>query len=119
MESSIKYQAVRNRFDRLVNGVKSDVDKLARKVFEKGLISATNLSAAGNSMHSEDFRASRLLQQILNKISESDQHFDTFVDILNEIPLLKDLANELHEDVYGKPTKPVLLHNTEAMSRSK
>ena len=94
-----KYEALQTRFDRLVTAVKADVGVVARKAFSAKLISANNLSAAGNLTRDEDDRASALLQQILNKVEENSSNFDTFVAILKAVPVLKDLADELNKAV--------------------
>ena len=95
MASSLKYCVFRARFDRLVNGVKPAVGKVARKAFERNLITAQNLSAAEYPLIDQEYRTSQLLQQILSKVEHNPAHFDTFIAILESVPVLYELAEEL------------------------
>ena len=94
---SVEYHVVRDSFDRLVDAVKPVVNEVAVKVFTKVLISTDIKNCVENSRESEYNRASRLLDQILNKIKENAAHFDTFIAILQDIPVLKGVADELDE----------------------
>lgn len=98
--TSPKYQAFQSRFDLLVSTVKADVGKVARKAYEKKLISLDNLNAAENLMIDDSHRASKLLIHISNKIKERDTNFDIFVTILNDIPTLNDVADEVTKAVF-------------------
>lgn len=97
--NSFQYQAFRASFDRLVNTLKSDVETVARKAFERNLISMENKGIAENPTTSQEFRASKLLDQILSKIEEKESHFDIFISILESVPVLKDLAVDLKKAV--------------------
>lgn len=90
-----KYKKVCSCFDRLVNAVKPVVGEVARGVFAKNLISSENLRDAENHFIGEGERASKLLSHVLDKIRESENHFDAFVSVLHGIPNLEDLADEL------------------------
>lgn len=100
-KSAIYAEIVRKRFDRLVDAIKSDVEKVANLAFEKTLITddnrekAASPSLGGTSAN----RASTLLSLLLNVIGQHEKHFNTFISILEGVGtvLLKDLATELRE----------------------
>lgn len=84
-----------SRFDKLVNCVGPTVGDVARKAFSKKLIDLSALEAALNQHHDTKDRTTRLLSAILCKIYERDDNFNTFIEILEEIPTCKDMACEL------------------------
>lgn len=96
---SLKYQALRSRFDSLVGAIKSDIGKVARKMFEKELISSDNRRAAENGMINIEDRATKLLDLVLLKVEENEIHYDVFVAILEDIPVLKSQANQLKQAI--------------------
>ena len=78
-----------------MNGVKPAVGKVARKDFEKNLITSQSVSAVENPFTNKECSTSQLLQQILSKVELNPAHFDTFDDILESVPVLYELAEEL------------------------
>ena len=92
---TIEYQVFQANFDRLVTTVSSDVEPVARKSFTKNLISSSNMNSAGNKFHSEHYRASTLMSQILGKVEEKRNNFHVFMSILQSIPTLRSIGNEL------------------------
>ena len=100
--NSPKCQVFHCNFDRLVNAVAQDVGVVARKAFSNTLITDQTLSDAENQTWNEQGRASKLLQKILKRIEERESLFDTFVTILEEIPVHQELAIELKEAAQSK-----------------
>lgn len=100
---SHKYQILRSRFDVLVDAVKFHVEKVARKLFEKNLISNDNKSAAENDVISQETRASKLLDHVLVKVKENDTNCDVFIAILEEIPVLENQADKLRKAISMPP----------------
>lgn len=101
-------EVIRTNFDRLVTATRSNIGELASKAFQHNLISQENLDDAGNPMFSEAHRARKLLSQILDRVEQNEDHFHTFMNILKDIPTLKDLGEELSlkhnkSDVKTKP----------------
>ena len=98
MSNSSRYRAFQARFDFLVNGVKSAVEDVASKAFQCNLITSQSLDNATNPNKDEAHRANKLLQAILAQVEQNSTHFDTFVDILQNVPSLKELAVKLEAE---------------------
>lgn len=90
-----QYDIFRRQFDKLVTVVEPNVEEVARKALAKNLVDHSALKAASNQYKDTDVRANKLLSDILGKIEEKAEHFDTFTEILVEIPTCKDMADEL------------------------
>lgn len=84
---TLEYETFRTNYSRLVSTVKSGLGEIARKAFEKNLITNQSLSNIENPMVDEDHRASRLLTHVLNKILEQETNFDVFVAVLEATPI--------------------------------
>ena len=98
MSNSPQYRASRALFDLLVNGVKSAVENVASKAFQCNLITSQSLGNATNPNKDEAHRANKLLQAILAQVEQNSTHFDEFVDILQSVPSLKELAVKLEAE---------------------
>ena len=98
MSNSPQYRASRALFALLVNGVKSAVEDVASKAFQYNLINSQSLDNATNPNKDEAHRANKLLQAILAQVEQNSTHFDTFVDILQSVPSLKELAVKLEAE---------------------
>lgn len=90
-----EYTVFQENFDRLVTAVRYSVVPIARKAFEKKLITHENMMESANLATSEDHRATRLLSQLLNKTLERKENFYTITSILQSIPSLEGIAQEL------------------------
>ena len=88
-------KTVQANFDRLVNAIKPAVGEVARKAYERNLITLQSVSDAENLMLPEDHRSSALLRQIQDKIEENETIFHVFISILRDVPLLRDLADDI------------------------
>lgn len=90
-----EYKTVQTNFDRIAKAVGSSIEAVARKAFERNLISEENMISAIN-VHSEiSSRSTYLLARIMNKVEENKEHFQTFISILRSILTLNDLADDL------------------------
>lgn len=90
-----QYVTLKSQFDKLVTCVEGSVGEVARKAFANNLVNRSTLEAASNQHHGTQERATNLLLVILGKIEERADHFDTFTEILREIPTCKDKGDEL------------------------
>ena len=98
MSNSPQYRATRALFALLVNGVKFAVEDVASKAFQYNLINSQSLGNATNPYEDQAHRANKLLQAILAQVEQNSTHFDEFVDILQNVPSLKELAVKLEAE---------------------
>lgn len=96
-----QYNIFQSQFDRLVTCVGLNVDEVAGKAFAKKLFNPSILEEATNPLIGTKKRATKLLLAIRGKIEERSDHFDTFTEILREIPTCKDMADELDRLLSG------------------
>ncbi len=81
---SSEAKVVRENFDYLVNEVASDLSRIARKAYEKGLVTQATLHTASNRVLEVKDRATGLVSAIQNKIKDNRETFDSFLEILRE-----------------------------------
>ena len=104
MAQSYQCEMFRGNFDRLMKSIQPAIPDVGTKALQANLITPQNLSDALNLNQPADHRSSILLLQILCKIEENPIHFDTFVSILQNIPVLSDLGDILRQKELG-PTQ--------------
>ncbi len=92
---SSEAKVVRENFDYLVNEVASDLLRIARKAYEKGLVTQATLHTASNSVFEVEERATGLVSAIQNKIKDNKETFDSFLEILREEQALRKAATTL------------------------
>ncbi len=95
---SSEAKVVRENFDYLVNEVASDLSRIARKAYEKGLVTHATLATASNSVIEVKERATGLVSAIQDKIKDNKEMFDSFLEILREEPSLIKAAATLENE---------------------
>lgn len=99
--ATAEYNAFVATFDKLVTAIKTTVEELSRKTFAETLITAEELSNAGNQTIENGKRATTLLEAILLRIKLNPTRFVTFLHILEGESVYKDivhvLSTRLHE----------------------
>lgn len=111
-----EYRAVQITFVRLVDAIKSCVEKIASMAFQKELVTDHTLNMALNQMHQGEHRASTLVLHILDRIKLNPAHFDTFVCILESEAVLKDITDELKTKLCELSSSVVPKHSADASS---
>ncbi len=92
---SSEAKVVRENFDYLVNEVASDLLRIARKAYEKRLVTQAILETASNSAIDVKDRATGLVSAIQRKIKVNKETFESFLEILREEQALMDAAATL------------------------
>ena len=88
----------------------------------KGLIPPSGLSSAQLQTKEKELKASELVAQIISKVKNFPEKFQVFLDVLNEMPWLQDLAKLIRDEfekikfsdtISAKVYKPQELCNVE------
>jgi two-component SAPR family response regulator len=92
-----RYKVVRGHFYPLVLHFEQDLTKIAAKLFEKKLITATSCGEASNANQPSFDRSSTLMMKVLKKIEIDESLYDIFYSVLRELGELVSITNALEE----------------------
>ena len=97
-EQNVEYQSLIQCADDLTQLIQHNVVSVSSKLFAKGLVAKdvhdSTLSAEGVANHS---KAAKLLSCVMDRIKESADRFQDFIDVLDEDCYFEDVKQKLTE----------------------
>ena len=107
--SSAEYRALVANNDKMISEISADPLTVTSKLMAKGLIPPVSLSSAHLQAKEKELKASELVEQICKKVNTFPEKFELFVEVLNELMWLQDLANLLAKECNKLKVKKVKL----------
>ena len=97
-EQNVEYQSLVQCADDLTQLIQHNVVSLSSKLFAKGLVAKdvhdSVLSAEGVAKHS---KAAKLLSCVIDRVKESADRYQVFIDVLGEDTFFEDVMQKLSE----------------------
>ena len=87
--------------------ISADPLTVTSKLMEKNLIPPVALSSVQLQTREKEVKATELVTRIYNKVEAHPENFKVFLEVLNEMPWLKQLANCLTKDCEKLKVKKV------------
>ena len=97
-EQNVEYQSLVHCTDDLTQLIQHNVVSLSSKLFAKGLVAKdvhdSVLSAEGVANHS---KAAKLVSCVIDRVKESADRYQIFIDVLGEDTFFEDVIQKLSE----------------------
>ena len=95
---SVEYRALVKNTHKMISEISGDPLNVASRLIEKDLVASGSLGSMNSLAKEKALKASELVEQVNNKVSTFPEKFEVFIEILNELPWLRDLAKLLQDE---------------------